>query len=172
MLDCWMAFTERYTLELAEQLEPFRVYWMEECLQPDDYVGMERLNAQIDSTRMATGEHEYTRYGFRLLQQHHAADIWQPDMRWCGGLTELRRIAALASAEDIPVIPHGGARAGASHLILATLNSPWCEMFMPPPGGPEEVYERYEQDYNITRGPEGIYMRPPDRPGFGLELVT
>jgi len=172
MLDCWMAFTERYTLELAEQLKPFRVYWLEECLQPDNYAGMERLNAQIDSTRMATGEHEYTRYGFRLLQQHHAADIWQPDMRWCGGLTELRRIAALASAEDIPVIPHGGARAGASHLILATLNSPWCEMFMPPPGGPEEVYERYEQDYNITRGPEGIYVRPPDRPGFGLELVT
>jgi L-rhamnonate dehydratase len=172
MLDCWMAFTERYTLELAERLKPFRVYWMEECLPPDDYQGMERLNAQIDSTRMATGEHEYTRYGFRLLQQHHAADIWQPDMRWCGGLSELRRIAAMATAENIPVILHGGARAGASHFILATKNSPWCEMFMPPPGGPDEVYERYEEDYNITRGPEGIYMRPPDLPGFGLDLVT
>ncbi len=67
MLDCWMAFTERYTLEFAEMLEPYRVYWMEECLPPDDYAGFGRLNAQIQSTRMATGEHEYTRYGFKVF---------------------------------------------------------------------------------------------------------
>jgi L-rhamnonate dehydratase len=172
MLDCWMAFTQRYTLELAEQLEPYRVYWMEECLPPDDYVGMGRLNAEIDSTRLATGEHEYSRYGFRLLLEHQAADIWQPDMNWCGGLTELQRIAAMAAAVDIPVIPHGGWRGGAAHFILATPNSPWCEMFMPPPGGPPEVYRRFEEDNSITRGPEGIYMRPPDRPGFGFEVIA
>ena len=39
-------------------LEPYRVYWMEECLMPDDYAGMGRLNAKIKSTRMVTGEHE------------------------------------------------------------------------------------------------------------------
>ena len=172
MLDCWMAFTERYTLELAEQFEPFRVYWMEECLPPDDYAGFGRLNAQIKSTRMATGEHEYTRYGFRLLLEYKAADIWQPDMNWCGGLTELRRIGALAAAHDIPVIPHGGWRGGAPHFILASTNSPWCEMFMPPPGGPPEVYKRFEEDNHITRGPEGIYMRPSERPGFGWELIV
>ncbi len=172
MLDCWMAFTERYTVELAKQLEPYRVYWMEECLPPDDYAGFGRLNTEINSTRMATGEHEYTRYGFRQLLEHNAADIWQPDMNWCGGLTELRRIAALAAAFDIPVIPHGGWRGGAPHFILATPNSPWCEMFMPPPGGPPEVYRRFEEDNNMTRGPEGIYMRPSDRPGFGFELVV
>ncbi len=172
MLDCWMAFTERYTVELAKQLEPYRVYWMEECLPPDDYAGFGRLNTEINSTRMATGEHEYTRYGFRQLLEHNAADIWQPDMNWCGGLTELRRIAALAAAVDIPVIPHGGWRVGAPHFILATPNSPWCEMFMPPPGGPPEVYRRFEEDNNMTRGPEGIYMRPSDRPGFGFELVV
>ncbi len=47
MLDCWMAFTEAYTEELAARLEPYRVYWMEECLMPDDYAGMGRLNAKI-----------------------------------------------------------------------------------------------------------------------------
>ena len=172
MLDCWMAFTERYTLELAEQLEPYRVYWMEECLPPDDYAGFRRLNAAIRSTRMATGEHEYTRYGFRLLQEYEAADIWQPDMSWCGGLTEMRRIAAMAAGSEIPVIPHGGWLAGAPHFILATANSPWCEMFMPPPGGPSEVYSRFEEENGITRGPEGIYMRPSDRPGFGFEMVA
>ena len=172
MLDCWMAFTEDYTVRLAQLLEPYRVYWMEECLPPDNYGGFGRINAQIQSTRIATGEHEYTRFGFRLLLEHKAADIWQPDMNWCGGLTELRRIAALAAAYDIPVIPHGGWRGGAPHFILATPNSPWCEMFMPPPGGPAQVYERFAEDNNISRGPAGVYMRPSDRPGFGLDLVA
>jgi L-rhamnonate dehydratase len=172
MLDCWMALTERYTLEFAEALEPYRVYWMEECLPPDNYAGFGRLNAQISSTRMATGEHEYTRYGFQLLLECQGADIWQPDMNWCGGLTELRRIGALAATHDIPVIPHGGWRGGGPHYIMATPNSPWCEMFMPPPGGPDEVYERFEEENNISRGPEGIYMRPSDRPGFGWDLVV
>lgn len=170
MLDCWMAFTEEYSLELAARLEPYRVYWMEECLMPDDYAGMERLNAKIKSTRMATGEHESTRYGFELLKHFKAAAIWQPDMHWCGGLTELRWIDALARTEKIPVIPHGGWRGGSGHFVFANQNTPWCEMFLPAPGGPKEVYQKFEEEFQITRGPEGIYMRPPDRPGFGFEL--
>ena len=65
MMDCWMALTERYTLELCEAFEPYRVYWMEECLPPGDYAGFGRLREQIKSTRIVTGEHVYTRYGFR-----------------------------------------------------------------------------------------------------------
>ncbi len=56
MLNCWMAFTEEYTEKLATRLEPYRIYWMEECLMPDDYGGMGRVNQKIQSTRMATGE--------------------------------------------------------------------------------------------------------------------
>ena len=172
MLDCWMAWNERYTLEMAEMVAPYRVYWMEECLPPHDYEGFGRLNAQIKSTRIVTGEHEYTRYGFRQLLEHHSAAIWQPDIHWCGGLTELRRIGALASAYDIPVIPHGGGARDSVHFIAATVNSPWAELFMPPPGGPNEVYQRYEQDNQLTRGPEGIYTRPSDKPGFGWDFVV
>jgi L-rhamnonate dehydratase len=170
MLDCWMAFTEEYAIELAARLAPYRVYWMEECLMPDDYPGMGRLKAQIRSTRMATGEHEATRYGFELLAHFRAADIWQPDMHWCGGLTELRWIDALARAHQIPVIPHGGWRGGSAHFVFANDNTPWCEMFLPAPGGPPEVYQQFEEEQQITRGPEGIYMRPPDWPGFGLAV--
>lgn len=172
MLDCWMALTEDYTIEFAERAAPYRIHWMEECLQPDDYEGFGRLRERIKSARMATGEHEYTRYGFRLLLEHHAADIWQPDITWCGGLSELRHIGALAAAYNIPVIPHAGWQHGASHYILATTNSPWCEMFMPPPGGPPEVYQQFEEENRITRGPSGVYMRPPDRPGFGWEAIA
>jgi L-rhamnonate dehydratase len=170
MLDCWMSWTERYTLEMAELVAPHRVYWMEECLPPYDYEGFGRLNAEIRSTRIATGEHIYTRYGFRQLLEHRCAAIWQPDVHWCGGITELRRIAALAAAYDIPVIPHGGGVFDCAHFIMATPNSPWAEMFMPPPGGPPEVYRRFEEDNQITRGPEGIYMRPSERPGLGWDI--
>lgn len=170
MLDCWMALTERYTIELAQMFEPYRVYWMEECLPPHDYEGFGRLNAQIKSTRIVTGEHEYTRYGFRQLLEHRGAAIWQPDIHWCGGLTELRRIGALAAAYDIPVIPHGGGARDSVHYIMATPNAPWAELFMPAPGGPPEVYKRYEEDNHLTRGPEGIYTRPSEKPGFGWDF--
>ncbi|MCP5117246.1 MAG: L-rhamnonate dehydratase [bacterium] len=170
MVDCWMALTERYTLELAEALEPLDVYWLEECLPPDDYEGFGRLREQIKSTRIVTGEHVYTRYGFRRLLEVNGAEIWQPDVKWCGGLTELRRIAAMAAAYDIPVIPHSGGREDAVHFIYATPNSPWAEMFMPPPGGPDVVYRRYEEDLNLTRGPEGVYRQPTDVPGIGWDI--
>ncbi|MCX6598204.1 MAG: L-rhamnonate dehydratase [Acidobacteria bacterium] len=170
MLDCWMAWTERYTLEMAEMMAPYRVYWMEEVLQPHDYAGFGRLNSAIKSTRIVTGEHEYGRYGFRQLLEHNGASIWQPDINWCGGLTELRRIAALAAAYDIPVIPHGGGLGDGAHFIFATSNSPWAELFLPPPGGPKKVYDMFEEQYGISRGPEGIYMRPSNRPGFGREI--
>jgi L-rhamnonate dehydratase len=170
MMDCWMALTERYTLELAEAFEPYDVYWLEECLPPDDYEGFGRLREQIKSTRIVTGEHVYTRYGFRQLLRVNGAEIWQPDIHWCGGLSELRKIAAMAAAHDIPVIPHGGGSRDSVHFIYATQNSPWAEMFMPAPGGPDVVYERYEEDNNLTRGPEGIYTTPSNEPGFGWQV--
>lgn len=170
MLDCWMSWTESYTIEMAEMVAPYRIYWMEEVLQPHDYAGFGRLNEQIKSTRIATGEHEYTRYGFRQLLEHRSAQIWQPDIHWCGGLTELRRIAALAAAYDLPVIPHTGGTFDCIHFVMATPNAPWAELFLPPPGGPKEVYRRFEEDNQITRGPEGVYARPSDRPGFGWDI--
>lgn len=170
MMDCWMALTERYTLELAEAFEPYDVYWLEECLPPDDYEGFGRLREQITSTRIVTGEHVYTRYGFRQLLRTNGAEIWQPDIHWCGGLSEMRKIAALAAAYDIPVIPHGGGQRDAVHFIYATANSPWAEMFMPAPGGPDVVYERYQEDNSLTRGPEGIYTAPSNEPGFGWQF--
>lgn len=169
MLDCWMAWTEDYTEEMLAMLEPYRVYWAEEVLQPHDYEGFGRLREKVKSTRIVTGEHEYGRYGFRQLLRVNGAAIWQPDLNWCGGLTELRRIGALAAAYDIPVIPHAGGLNGATHWSIANINAPWTELFMPPPGGPKAAYDRFEEDYEITRGPEGIYTKPHERPGWGWD---
>ncbi|MCC6393667.1 MAG: hypothetical protein IT167_23925 [Bryobacterales bacterium] len=154
-------------------LEPYRVYWLEEVLQPHDYAGFGRLRKAIKSTRIVTGEHEYGRYGFRQLLEHQAAEIWQPDAQWTGGLTELRRIGALAAAYGIPVIPHAGGLSPETVAFTAsTVNAPWCELFMPPPGGPKDVYKRFEDIMRVTRGPEGIYMEPRDVPGIGWEVAS
>ena len=60
---------------------------------------------------------------------------------------------------------------GAPHFSLVSRNSPWRELFMPYPGGPKQVYELFAQQHNISRGPEGIYVKPyDDRPGFGHEV--
>ena len=170
MLDCWMAWTEQYTIEMAAMLAPYRPYWMEEVLQPHDYEGFGRLREAVKPIRIATGEHEYTRYGFRQLLEHRSAGLWQPDMHWCGGLSELRRIAALAAAWDIPVIPHVGGTRDGVHFTMATTNAPWAEMFMPPPGAPKSVYDQWAELNSVSRGPEGIYVRPPEDPGLGWDF--
>jgi hypothetical protein len=54
---------------------------------------------------------------------------------------------------------------------MATTNAPWCELFLPPPGGPSDVYKRFEEKMRITRGPDGIYTQPPEVPGVGWETA-
>lgn len=118
-LDCYMSLTLPYAIELAKALQPYNLHWMEECLPPDDYDGYAALKAAIAGMCLvATGEHEYTRYGFRELIARKCADILQPDINWVGGLTEARRIVAMAAAYDIPVIPHGSS-VFSYHLVYA-----------------------------------------------------
>lgn len=109
MLDCYMALTVPYAIKLGKALQPYNIKWMEEFLPPDDYAGYARVKEALKDTgiMLTTGEHEYTRYGFRMLIESKCADILQPDITWLGGMTEARRVVAMASAHDILVIPHG-----------------------------------------------------------------
>jgi L-alanine-DL-glutamate epimerase-like enolase superfamily enzyme len=111
---------------------------VEEVLPPYDFEGFGRLRRKITSTNIATGEHIYGRYGFAKLLKADGASIWQPDVGWCGGMSELRKIGALADAYDIPVIPHNGGANGAVHWSISHVNAPWSELFMPAPGGPKK----------------------------------
>ena len=171
MLDCWMSWTERYTLEMAEMVAPYRVYWMEECLQPHDYEGFGRLNAadQVHAHRHRRARVHALRFPPAAGASLGAA-IWQPDIHWCGGLTELRRIAALAAAYDIPVIPHARRHVRLRAFHHGDAECPWAELFMPAARRSERGLPAFEEDNQITRGPEGIYMRPSDRPGFGWDI--
>ena len=169
MLDCYMAWDVPYTIAMARRIEPYHVHWIEESLIPDDYRGYGQITREIDSTLIATGEHEYTRWGFQLLLDHEGADVLQPDINWCGGLTEIRRIAAMAAGRNLPVIPHQGGTVWGLHFVMATPNAPLAESI-----GPSRRIDEERGSFMraVTLLPdEDGYVVPPERPGFGLDLA-
>ena len=95
-------------LRLTTAAADLGLYWLEEALSPDDYWGYAELKRTVPKdTLVTTGEHEATRWGFQLLLAMECADIMQPDVGWCGGLSELLLIAEMADAHKVLVIPHG-----------------------------------------------------------------
>lgn len=119
---------------------------------------------------MTTGEHEYTRYGFKqLLDSPSACDIIQPDVTWMGGITEARRVVALASAYSIPVIPHGSS-VYSYHLQTAFANCPMAEYINLSRDGDETVpyFGGLFPDEPLPQGGR-IYL-DPGKAGFGVTL--
>lgn len=168
MLDCYMSLTVPYTIELAEAMRPYRVRWIEEPLLPDDYDGHARIKAACPWQQFTTGEHEYTRYGFRQLLERQCVDIIQPDLTWCGGVTEARRIAALAAAWDVPVVPHGSG-VFSTHFQMANPNSPFQEVLAMSPDGMDFV-SIFGGLFPGEPMPVDGQVRPLDRPGWGIDL--
>lgn len=130
MLDCYMALTVPYSINLARRLaEPdLHFTWMEEFLPPDEYDGYEEVKKAVGNLGLllTTGEHEYSRFGFKTLIDKKAAHILQPDITWLGGMTEARRVMALAASNDVLVVPHGSS-IYSYHLQFAYLNAPLGE---------------------------------------------
>eukprot|EP01048_Picozoa_sp_COSAG05_P015206 COSAG05_NODE_1807_length_4044_cov_3.445881_1_plen_466_part_00 len=121
MLDCYMSLTVPYAINLAHKLAPIGLKWMEEYLQPDDYAGHAAVQQATQSlpVMLATAEHEYSRWGYKQLIDARMVDVLQPDITWLGGITEARRVVAMASAAGIAVIPHGSS-VFSYHLALAS----------------------------------------------------
>ena len=110
---------------------PFNLRWLEEPVIPDDIHGYAELKS-YGRIPIAGGEHEFTLFGFRDLLEARAVDYIQFDTNRVGGITQARKIAALAEAHSIPVIPHAGQMHN-YHVVMASLNSPMAEYF--PIGG-------------------------------------
>ena len=127
MLDRYTAWNVDYALRISRKVEPYRVRWMEECLPPDDYEGYAELTAK-SLKPIATGEHEYMRWGYKELITRRCCHVLQPDLTWAGGITEGRKIAVMASAWGVDVIPHGGGlRPWWLHFIMSQVNCPMVE---------------------------------------------
>lgn len=127
MADAYMGWTLDYAKRMLPLLEPFQLRWLEEPVVPDDIQGYAELKS-YGRIPIAGGEHEFALFGFRDLLQARALDYIQFDTNRVGGITQARKIAALAEAHGIPVIPHAGQMHN-YHVVMASLNSPMAEYF-------------------------------------------
>ena len=127
MADAYMGWTLDYAKRMLPLLEPFNLRWLEEPVIPDDIEGYAELKS-YGRIPIAGGEHEFTEYGFRELLEARALDYIQFDTNRVGGITQARKISALAEAHSVPVIPHAGQMHN-YHIVMASLNSPMAEYF-------------------------------------------
>lgn len=125
MLDCWMSWDVPYTIDMAHRIKQYDPLWLEEPVMPDKISQYAQIRA-ASPVPISGGEHEYTRWGLKQLMDAQACDVLQPDIYWAGGISEVTKICALASAYDLPVIPHGHSIPASIHLIAA-----WPEVTCP-----------------------------------------
>jgi L-alanine-DL-glutamate epimerase-like enolase superfamily enzyme len=148
-------------------LEPLNLRWLEEPVIPDDIHGLAELR-KIGRILIASGEHEFTIYGFRELIEARAVDYIQFDTDRVGGISQARKIAALAEAHSIPVIPHAGQMHN-YHIVMASLNSPMAEYF--PPVDIEVGNELFWYCFNGEPTPKDGYIDLDENtPGLGLTV--
>jgi galactonate dehydratase len=153
-------------LQLAEALKPFDPFFLEEPLRPENVAALATFKRTCP-VPVATGEMLYTTFGFRELLEQQAADIIQPDVCICGGLLELKKIAALAEAHYVTVAPHNPtgpiATAVNVHFAASTHNFLVLE-YHPDDAGPRA---------DLLRRPVALkdgYLEIPETPGLGVEL--
>jgi L-rhamnonate dehydratase len=169
MLDCWMSLDLNYAVRLAQKAQALGLKWIEEALSPDDYWGYAELKRQAPAAMLVTtGEHEATRWGFRMLLEMGCCDIIQPDVGWCGGITELLKISALADSRGVLVVPHGSS-VYSYHFVVTRHNSPFAEFLMMAPKA-DEVVPMFHPQLIGEPVPVNGRLKLSDAPGFGVEL--
>ncbi|MDP3676486.1 MAG: L-rhamnonate dehydratase [Novosphingobium sp.] len=169
MYDCWMSLDLNYAIRLADNAADYGLKWIEEALPPDDYWGYADLRRSVPPGMMVTtGEHESTRWGFRMLLEMECADIIQPDVGWCGGISELIKISAMADARGVMVVPHGSS-VYSYHFVVTRHNSPFAEFLMMAPGA-DVVIPMFSPLLLDEPVPENGRMKVPETPGFGVRL--
>jgi L-alanine-DL-glutamate epimerase-like enolase superfamily enzyme len=121
MLDAWMSWDLPYAVQVGRRIAEFAPRWLEEPVLPDkiDVYAQIRRALQPMGIPISGGEHEYTRWGLKLYMDAGAVDVLQPDIYWCGGISETLKICAVASTYDLPVIPHGHSVPATCHLIAS-----------------------------------------------------
>jgi D-galactarolactone cycloisomerase len=168
MMDAHGALSVDRAVRLAAAVAELDITWFEEpVLADDDLPGLAEVRRRVQMP-VSTGESETTRFAFRDIIEQRAADILQPDVAVVGGLTEARRVAALAHAHGLAIAPHvwGSALLWAASLQLAAA-TPNCVIF-------EFCQAYYPLLYDLLTTPVAVdpdgLVTVPTGPGLGVEL--
>lgn len=153
-------------LRMARAIEPYNPMWLEEPIRPENVEAMAKLAAHV-SVPLASGECNYTKHEFRSILAAQALDIVQPDVCLCGGLLEMKKIAAMAEAHYVMVAPHNPMGPVATtvnvHFAASTPNFLILE-YHPDDEAPRK--DLLKEPLMVKDG----YIPVPDKPGFGIEL--
>lgn len=169
MYDCWMSLDLDYAVRLAHAAADYKLKWIEEALLPDDYWGYAELKKKVPPGMLVTtGEHEAGIMGFRMLLEMECADILQPDVGWCGGITELMKVSKLADSRGVLVVPHGSS-VYSYHFSITRHNSPFAEFLIMAPKA-DRVVPMFTPLLLDEPVPENGRLKLSDAPGFGVRL--
>jgi len=168
MVDCHARPSPRMGMQFAKALEPYGLYFFEEPCWPETLDDIALIQRAV-STPIATGERLISQHAFRELLEKRACSVLQPDITHCGGLSEVRRIAAMAEAYRVALAPHNPqgpvSTAASLELGFATPSYAICEsVHLDVPWRNEVVTESFvvEEKNRI--------VRPGDKPGLGIEI--
>jgi len=168
MVDCHARPSPRMGHLFAEALEPYGLYWLEEPCWPEAAEDIAAIQRSV-TTPIATGERLVGIHAFRDLLEKRACSVIQPDITHCGGLSEARRIAALAESYRVSMAPHNPqgpvSTAASIEFGFATPSYIICEaVHRDVPWRKDVVREGFEVDL------KGRLVRPNAKPGLGIEI--
>ncbi len=173
-VDANHCFTVPQAIQLGRAMEPLDLLWFEEPVSPEDHDGYARVTQALDMA-VAGGENDFTRWGFRDVIAKKAMDIVQPDVCAAGGISELRKIATVASAFGVECVPHAW---GSAIGLAATIQFLAALPDQPPAFRPMPPMLEFEQTPNplrdhLAKNPivqvKGL-VAVPDGPGLGIEV--
>lgn len=174
MVDANHCFNVPQAIAIGRELQKLDIYWFEEPISPEDLDGYVEVTSKLDMA-IAGGENEFTKFGFRRILERRAMDIVQPDVCAAGGITECKKIAALAQASSIQCVPHAW---GTAIGLAATMHYLASLPFTPPCLVPVSPMLEYEQTFNPFRDElssadlthKGGFVTVPNGPGLGIEI--
>jgi len=167
LIDAGCVWDAKTAIQRARAFAQSNIFWLEEPLRPDDYIGYRKLTASTE-VRIAAGEEESNRLSFLDLMDRGGIDVVQVDLTRCGGFTEAMKIAALAWDRGLPVANHGFTTyinvAAALHWLASIPNALICEFV-----AEEETTLREFITRQKLRACDG-YLKVPEEPGLGVDL--
>ena len=167
MIDAGLVWDAKTAIQRVGAFSEYKIFWLEEPLQPDDYEGYRKLS-EATEVRIAAGEEESNRLSYLELMDRGRIDIVQVDLTRCGGFTEAMKIASLAYDRGIPVVNHGFTTyinvAAALHFLNSIPNSFILEFV-----AEEETTLRDRLTKQRIVAKDGM-LDIPDAPGLGIEL--
>jgi len=168
MVDCHARPSPRMGMRFAKALEPYGLYFLEEPCWPETIQDIALIQRAV-ATPIATGERLVSQYPFRDLLEQRACSVLQPDITHCGGLSEVRRIAAMAESYRVALAPHNPqgpvSTAAALEFGFATPSFLICETVHNDVPWRQDVVQ---SGFTVERN--GRTVRPTEKPGLGVEI--